>query len=200
MMMGFLSVLIFILVGCGPDFKGTYEDPGLNQEMVDDRWNEQDGRETSEKLIKSMISKPWLSQFQQGHGQQKPAVIVNQIRNRTLEHIDTNALSEFIRDELINSQKIRFVNAQGRDEILGEIRYQSDSGMVSSETAKKTGKQIGADFFLSGAISSQVHTQEGVKTVSYQINLILTNLETAEIVWSEKHIVKKRFHRSRFGW
>ena len=53
------------------------------------------------------------------------------------EHIDTKALSEYITDELINSGKVRFVDAANREKILNEIQYQNESGMVSEKTAKR---------------------------------------------------------------
>ena len=122
-------------------------------------------------------------------------MIVDEVENRTDEHIDTKALTEFIRDELINSGKIRFLNESRRKKILEEIKYQN-SGAVSESTRKKAGRQIGAAFMLGGAISSSVHSQGGLKTVTYQTNLTLTNLETSEIEWSEKKRIKKRFKRS----
>ena len=70
----------------------------------------------------------------------------------------------------------------------------------SSPFLEKKGNQIGADYMLAGAISSQIHTQGGIKTVSYQTQLKLINLETAEIQWTEKHDVKKKFKRSGAGW
>lgn len=186
-------------IACTPSFEGEYADPaGL--EVVDDRWNETDARKTSEILIGSMLKKPWLENFKASQGGQKPMLIVDDIENRTDEHIDTKAIGEALQDELINSGMIRFVDAGAREKILKEIKYQNDSGMVSQNTAKAKGKQIGADFFVSGGISSQVHTQGGYKTVTYQTIVKLTNLETAEIVWSQKYDIKKRFKRSGAGW
>lgn len=179
---------------CSPSFEGTYSDPA-KAEIVDDKWNETDARKTSEVLIASALSKPWLTVFVTKHSNKKPVVIVDDVENRTDEHIDTKALTEFIRDELINSGKVSFVNEARRQKILEEIKYQN-SGAVAEASKKKTGKQTGADFMLGGAISSSVHTQDGLKTVTYQTNLILTNLETAEIEWSEKHLIKKRFNKS----
>ena len=138
--------------------KGSYNDPA-ESEIVDDRWNETDARKTSEAIISQMLSKPWLQEFKRAK-RKKPVVIVADVENRTDEHIDTKALTEFIRDELINSGKVRFLNNQQRDKILAEIKYQN-SGMVESKSRKKAGRQIGADFMLSGAISSSVHTRMG---------------------------------------
>jgi PBP1b-binding outer membrane lipoprotein LpoB len=65
---------------------------------------------------------------------------------------------------------------------------------------KKSGNQIGADFMLAGGISSSVHQMDSLKTVSYQTTLTLSDLESSEIVWSNKFEIKKRFKRSGAGW
>ena len=193
----FAVVSVLFLTSCSSSMKGSYNDPA-NSEIVDDRWNETDARKTSEAIISQMLTKPWLKDFKKAT-RKKPVVIVADIENRTDEHIDTKALTEFIRDELINSGKVRFLNNQQRDKLLAEIKYQN-SGMVEAKTRKKAGRQIGADFMLSGSISSSVHTRDGLKTVTYQTALTLTNLETSEISWSGKKLIKKRFERSSFGW
>lgn len=186
------------MFGCSPSFEGEYADPS-RAEIVDDRWNETDARKTAETLINSVLGKPWLKEYSSSHKGQKPVVIVDDVENRTDEHIDTKALSEFVRNDLINSGKVRFVDAAKRQKILDELKFQQ-SGAVSGKTAKKVGEQIGADFYMSGAISSSVHSMDGLKTVTYQTNLILTNIETSEIEWSEKYDIKKRFKRSGSGW
>ncbi len=189
---------VLLSVGCTKDFEGSYDDP-LKEEIVDDRWNETDARKTAQHLISSCLKKPWLSSFRRKEQGERPVVLVDEVGNSTDEHIDVKALTDFIRDELINSGKIRFVNKARRQAILDELKYQG-SGAVSEKSAKQYGRQTGADFMLGGTITSYVHTQKGLKTVTYQTNLILTNLETSEIEWSEKYQIKKRFNRSSANW
>ncbi|MBI2602612.1 MAG: penicillin-binding protein activator LpoB [Deltaproteobacteria bacterium] len=203
--MKFRSILISSVMGlpaffsaCDPAFQAEYSNPDA-VEIVDDRWNETDARKTAEILISSMLSKPWLNEFNRAHGQ-KPILIVDDIENSTAEHIDTKAIGEALLHELINSGQIRFVDASRRDKILKEVKYQQESGMVAEASRKKTGRQMGADFLMGGGISTQVHMQGGLKTVSYTTFLKLTNLETAEVVWTEKYDIKKRFKRSGAGW
>lgn len=193
----FLLAAGYATVSCSPSFEGEYSDP-TRAEIVDDKWNETDARKTAETMIKGVLGRPWLKDFTHKH-KGKPVVFVDDVENRTDEHIDTKALTEFIRNELINSGKVKFVDAARRQKILDEIKYQN-SGAVSGETAKKAGRQTGADYLMAGAISSSVHTMEGAKTVTYQTNLILTNLETSEIEWTDKYEIKKRFRRSGAGW
>lgn len=193
--LGFMGILGN---SCTDSFQGEYVDPNT-REIVDDKWNESDSKKSAEEMIKSMLGKPWLEQFKKKHNGQAPVVIVDDVENRTDEHIDWKTLTEFIQDELINSGRVRFVNKDKRKQILDEVKYQN-SGEVRQDSAKKRGAQTGADFFLGGAISSSVHTQKGLKTVHYQVNLTLTDLESAEIIWSEKNLIKKRFNRSGASW
>ncbi len=193
----FQAIALGLSLGaCSPDFEGTYNDPA-QAEIVDDKWNETDARKTATSMIQQVLSKPWLAVYEE-RKKQKPVVIVDDVANRTDEHIDTKALTEFIQDELINSGKVRFLNAEKRKQILDEIKYQN-SGTTAEGSKKKLGNQIGADFMLSGAISSSVHSQGGLKTVTYQTALNLTDLNTTEMTWSGKELIKKRFKRSSAG-
>jgi uncharacterized protein (TIGR02722 family) len=186
------------LTACTPKFEGEYADPA-KAEIIDDKWNETDARKTAEHMIKGMLEKPWLQTFKKAHGGAKPVVIVADVENRTDEHLDVKQLTDYIQDELINSGQVRFVNKEQRQKLLDEIQYQQ-SGHVNKSTAKKDSKQIGADYVLSGNITSSPHTQDNIKTVTYQTNLTLTNIETFEFEWSTKYEIKKRFKRSGAGW
>jgi len=195
----FFPFVMLGVIGCTPAFEGEYSDPN-SVEIIDDRWNDTDARKTSEILIRSMLEKPWIAEFKGQHKGERPVVVVADIANRTDEHIETKAIGDGIRDELINSGKIRFIDGDRRKQILEEMRYQNDSGMVSKSSAKKKGNQIGADYMLSGTLTSLVNEEKGRKNVVYQTVLQLTDLETSEMVWSQKYVVKKRFKRSGVGF
>ena len=188
------------LVGsaCTPSFEGEYTDPGKT-EIIDDRWNETDAHKTAEHMIKGLLEKPWLQDFKGRHAGNKPIVLVTDVENRTDEHLDVKQLTDYIQDELINSGKVRFVNKDSRQKLLDEIKFHQ-SGAVAKGTAKQTGRVVGADYFLTGNVTSNVHQMNERKTVTYQTNLTLTNIETQEIEWSTKYEIKKSFKRSGSGW
>lgn len=193
-----LSVLSLYALGC-TSFQGQYSDPD-EVEIIDDRWNETDARKTAAHLVDAMINKPWIIEYSASHNKQRPILVLADVENRTDEHLDVRALTDYITDELVNTGKVRFVNAQAREKINQELNYQHSSGRVDPAKAVAIGKQIGAQFLIMGAISSQVHTQKGIKTVSYQTVLNLTNVETSELEWSDKYIVKKKFKKSGASW
>lgn len=195
---GAFLVAATVVAACSPGFEGEYSDPA-KAEIVDDKWNETDARKTAEHMIRGMVEKPWLESYKKANKGEKPVVIVDDVENRTDEHLDVKALTDFIQDELINSGKVRFVNKAQRQKMLDELKFQH-SGAVNKDTAKKQGRHIGANYMLTGNVSSSVHQMDELKTVTYQTNLTLTNIETGEYEWSTKYEIKKRFRRSGAGW
>ncbi len=56
---------------------------------------------------------------------------------------------------------------------------------------KSFGMENGADYILQGSINSIVDAYKRKKSVTYQVNLELTNIETNDVVWiGEKKIAK----------
>ena len=194
---GLSLVGLTMLGACSPGFEGEYSDPA-KAEIVDDKWNETDARKTAESMVKGMLNKPWLDSFKKKNDK-RPVVIVADIQNATDEHLNTKALTDAIQDELINSGKVRFVAKAMRQQLLDELDYQQQGG-VSRSTKKRQGRQTGADYMLTGEVSSSVHAMDGLKTVTYQTVLTLTNIETFEKEWSNRYNIKKRFKRSGAGW
>lgn len=190
MSISFLALTFLVSCATGG---GVYRDP-MEEQILGDKWNNTDANKTAKHMVKSMIEAAWLTNFLKDQGE-KPVVIVDLVENRTDEHIDVQALTDAIRSELINSQKVRFVNAKRRQKILDELRYQNESGNVKQSSRTKRGQQTGADYLLGGALSNIVAVKGDDKTVTYQTSLTLTNLETAEIEWNGFHKIKKAFRR-----
>lgn len=199
------SSIGFIVLGavtaissCAPRMQGEYSDP-KKVEIIDDKFNESDVQSLMNVMITSALGRPWYEQFKKGSGGKQPIVIVQDIENRTDEHIDTKALTEIMESELVNSGKVRFLEKARRDQIMDELQFQN-SGAVSNASKKKTGNMTGADFLLAGSISSQIHANGNVKTTSYMLQMKLINIETSEIQWTDKHDIKKKFIRSGAKW
>ncbi|WP_186645927.1 penicillin-binding protein activator LpoB [Fluviispira vulneris] len=188
------------LVGC-TSFQGDYGDPDQAQ-ILDDKWNPTDATVTVKKMVKDMTAAPWILNWREDMKKKstdRPFVLVDDMENRTSEVIDTKALFEDLRSQILNDGKVRFLDGDLRKKILDEYKYQQ-SGVVRKGGVKGPGNQHGADFFLSGAISSIVSQQGGKSSVQYQIEMKLTNISTGELVWSGIEKIRKNFKRSSIGW
>tara|TARA_B100000965_G_scaffold78597_1_gene62507 strand:- start:326 stop:919 length:594 start_codon:yes stop_codon:yes gene_type:complete len=153
------------------------------------RWNETDSRLVAEEMVSDMLARPWLEEFEKGTGR-RPVVIVGLVRNKSHEHIATETYIKDIEKSILNSGKVRLVQAgDAREELRKERADQNE--FASKETAARWGKELGADFMLQGVVNSIVDSNNKMKVVYYQTDLELTNLETNEKVWIGDKKIKK---------
>lgn len=172
--------------------KGTYEDPQTIA-LLDDRFSENDLQLIARTMVNSLSASPLIA-----GSAAPPAVIIGKMRNRTTEHIDMGALSDRIRTALIQTGKFRFVDAENRGDIAEEYEYQR-SGYVDPRQAKGPGGQTGADYLLTGTLTSNVQEVGRDKLVYYKATFQLTGLLTSEIVWSEEKEIRKAYKKRSIG-
>ncbi|MBN1185901.1 MAG: penicillin-binding protein activator LpoB [Bacteroidales bacterium] len=154
------------------------------------RWNDTDSKLAADELTEQVLGEKWIARFEQSHGGKEPVVIVGLIKNKSHEHIDAETFIKDIEKAIIRNGSVRLVQAgDKREELRGERADQQD--FASPETAKRWGKELGADFMMQGTINSIVDEYNREKVVYYQIDLELTDLETNEIVWLGDKKIKK---------
>lgn len=189
-------LLTIILSSCGSSRQVSRVDA---RETIDltGNWNDTDSRLVAEEMVEDVIRRNWLSDFQVANGK-KPVVIVGEIRNKSSEHINVETFIKDIEKELINSGKIRFVaSAEEREQIREERKDQGD--FASDESMKKFYKELGADFLMSGVISSINDKYDGEEVKYYQVDLQLINIETNEKVWIGDKKIKKFISTSGYS-
>lgn len=153
------------------------------------RWNDTDSRLVAEEMIKDALNRPWRSEFH-AKNNKRPVVIVGIIQNKSHEHIAAETFIKDIEREFINTATVRVVqNAEFREKMREERDDQQT--FASPETQKRFGRELGADFMMFGTINSIVDQYGRQKTVTYQINLELADMETNEIVWIGDKKIKK---------
>ena len=183
---GLAAILIFS--NCGPSRKVERMDPNTATD-ISGRWNDTDAKLVADEMIKDVLDRPWRTNFEMKNGK-KPVVIIGQVRNKTSEHIDAGFFIKSMERTFINSGTVSVVQSgEERNEVREERNDQQT--FSSEETRKKWGKEKGADFMLNGVIMSVVDQYKKQKTVKYQVNLELTNLETNEKVWIGEKEIKK---------
>lgn len=154
------------------------------------RWNETDSRLTAEEITKELMEHAWYSTYASENTGKKPVIIVGLITNKSHEHIPTETFSKDIEKEIINSGRMKLVQAGNmREEIRAERADQQN--YASQSTMKKFGLENGADFMLQGTINSIVDQYSKEKTIYYQVNLELTNIQTNDKVWIGDKKIKK---------
>lgn len=183
-----LSTLFSIIILSSCARKVTRIDPAETPD-ISGSWNNTDSRLSAEELTKQILSEKWLSEYSSAKGR-KPVVIVGMVTNKSHEHIEAETFMKDLERSFITTSKVGLVQSgKKREEMRAEKADMQSNASVS--TMKKFGLEKGADFILQGSINSIVDAFKRKKTVTYQINLELTNIETNEVVWiGDKKIAK----------
>ena len=182
----FFAFLLLGITSCSR--KVTRIDP-VDTPDISGKWNNTDSRLTADEMISQSLSGAWLNNFNQAKGK-RPVVIVGMVTNKSHEHIEAETFMKDLERSFINTTKVGLVQSgKKREEMRAEKGDQQTN--ASQSTMKKFGLENGADFILQGSINSIVDAYKKKKTVTYQVNLELTNIETNEVVWiGDKKISK----------
>jgi len=180
----FLTVLM--LGGCSRTVKRI--DPSTQTDLSG-RWNDTDSRLTANAMIEQMFGNRWAVAFEQQH-RKRPVIIVGLVNNKSHEHINTETFIRDLERAILNDGSIRLVEAGAHREALRRERADQQE-FASAETAKRWGRELGADFMLQGSVNSIVDGYKRNQAVYYQVDLMLTNLETNERVWMGNKEIKK---------
>lgn len=189
-----LALSFLAITNCGPKafVKGQYDD--VNREnLLNDQWSETDMQKAVQDLVSSLMQAPSITQ-----AKKMPVVMVTNLQNKTSEHIDTQSIMDMVRVELMKSGKVGFIDKEARQDISDEYNYQN-SGMVTEESKKGPGGQIGADYIINGRLDSIVQEVGKDKSVYYKLTLNLTNLKSSMITWTDQKQIRKTFKKKSIG-
>lgn len=191
----FALLVVPFVFGCSPSIKRV--ETNLVKD-VGGGWNDTDAQMVAAEMINDCLNAGWYNKTLLKLGKE-PVVIVGTVSNNSMEHINTDVFVEGIQRALINSGKVEFVASKSE---RGEVRTErlEQDEFASEETRKAFGKEIGADFMLSGTLNSVVDKSGKKALVFYQVNMKLINLETNQIVWNGQKQIKKYVKRSKVAW
>jgi len=183
--------LVLLAGACGREVTRT--DPDTVTDLSG-YWNETDARMVADSMVGQCLGGTWLARFDGGvEGSGRPAmptVVVGGIYNESSEHINTGIFMSEIERALLESGLVQIAaGGQGRDEIRSE---RSDQQIFASEaTAAEFGNEVGADFVMTGNLGSIVDEEGDTRTIYYQVNLELIDVESALKVWMGSTEIKK---------
>lgn len=189
-----LAAGVFGLDGCASQVQ--YGD-ATAVETVNTDFGSTDLQMIAEKMVDDLLASPAMAEIAP-HGT-RPILFVDTIKNKTLEHIDTESITDTISTKLLNSGRFRFVDRTKVDAIAKELDYQANSGMVDETKSVKMGRQLGAQYMLYGNFSSIVKTAGSTKDVYYKFTMKLTNLESGLVEFQAEKEIRKTRRKALFG-
>jgi uncharacterized protein (TIGR02722 family) len=192
--------LSLIATSCG-SFKAERVDANTSDEKglaITDNWMSADTTQAISDVIKQMKAHPGFSKMKARFG--TPKVFVADVQNQTSEaYFPIGDLNDELLNELSMSGEFELVDNQARERILKEVTYQND-GMVDPATAKKIGKQTGADIMIFGNVYMKPEKRDGKTIKEYSVNMRMTDIEKATEVLRTRTKVFKYSEKSKVGW
>jgi uncharacterized protein (TIGR02722 family) len=175
-------------------------DPDTEQHY-DASYDFSDKKQIVRALTESLLSSPNITT----ETANKPVIIVYGVDNETSEHINTGGITDDIRLSLIKSGEYRFLNRKQRANLQQETDFQY-AGYVPPEQRVIEGRQLGANYILSGTLRSIKKKQpkqwrlNRKELVYYSMNLELTDLQSGEISWADNVEIAREASRPIIGW
>jgi hypothetical protein len=157
-------------------------------------WNDTDSQMVSSDMIKDAMSFPWVDDYTRKAGK-KPVVVAFAVKNRTSEHINTQTFMKDLERSFLRSGRVGVVADRDQRAELRDERADQQGGFTANPS--KVGKEVGADFVLTGVINSISDRQGKSEVVFYQTNLELVSVETNEKVWIGENKIKKLIDRAK---
>ncbi len=189
----FIIAVAIGLAGC--QSRVQYGD-ATEVETVNENFGSTDLQAITAKMVDSMLTFPPVVAMT---ANDRPIIFVDNIKNKTSEHIDTESVTDSISNKLLRSGKFRFIDMTKVDSVRKQLDYQNNSGMVDPSTAINFGRQIGAQFMLYGNLSSIVKQDGSTTDVYYKMTMRLMDLETGLIEWSDEKEIRKTRSKSFLG-
>jgi uncharacterized protein (TIGR02722 family) len=172
--------VLFLLSACGTTNVKRVESG--TQKDLSGYWNAVDVKIVCETLINDCLSSQRVNQEITARRNKTPVVIVGRFKNASDEHIDTEIISSTMENVIFNSGKLDFVaGGDTRNDL--RIERQEQQGNASEETTAALGKEIGADFMLTGSVRTIVDRDGNRSVRTYYVTAELTNIETNARMW-----------------
>jgi uncharacterized protein (TIGR02722 family) len=178
--------MVLALTGCA-EKKVSRVDSG-QQIDLSGKWNDTDSQLVSKESIDDAMSFPWVANFQKQKNR-NPVVVAFGVKNRTSELINTQTFMKDLERSFLRSGKVDIVADRDQRAELREERGDQQSGFTANPA--KIGKEVGADFVLTGTLNDIRDRDGEQELVFYQANLELVNVETNQKVWIGDKKIKK---------
>jgi len=180
-----VSGLLAVSTGCSSTVK--YGDPTSAKPISTD-FGSNDLQQTVNTMVNSMLTFPPIVEMT---ANRRPIMEVARVNNKTMQHIDTQSITDSIRTRLIRSGKFRFTDRSTDAQTIKEIKEQQESGLNDQNNAVQFGQQASAEFLLVANISEIKQKADGVIDVYYKVTMSLKNLKTGILEWSDEQEIRK---------
>ena len=118
------------------------------------------------------------------------------MRNETSEHIDASldTLLSKIETDLVNELAVDVVSHENQPDLIAEVKRQQSSAYDPTRLAKY-GRQLGAQYFVTGKIYDVTEYAGDERRVQYSMFMQVIEVETGRVAFQNESNITKAFMR-----
>ena len=181
-----LTLVIFLMMITGCSTKINY----VSSESID-TITLGFGLSDLKKIANEMVADLKLFSPFERFAKERPILFVSKIKNKTSEHIDTRSITDSITSSLLRTGLFRFTDTSDQRDIIEQLDFQKNSGLVNQKSAVKQGNQTAAQYMMAGSISSIRKRNNDTASMYYKFTLRIVNIETGLLEWSNEKEIRK---------
>lgn len=168
-----------LLTGCATTI--DYGDPTSSKPLSTD-FGSSDLQQIATSMVDSMLATAPLP----ADGR-RPVLIIDPVKNKTMQHIDTESITDSIRTRLIRSGRFTFQDRTTEASLQQELAYQKHA----AANPVQEGQQVAAEYMLTANLSEIEQKFGRVTDVYYKFTLNLRNLRTGTLDWADEKEIRK---------
>ena len=129
----------------------------------------------------------------------RPVLDIAPMKNRSGEtSLNMSSITDSVRMRLIRSRLFRFVDRSTAGADIKIMDEQAQLGLTDSRKAIKPGKQLAAEMYLTGTLYEMYNQMDRNTDRYYKFSMILKDLSSGEIIWTDEQEIRKVATRSVF--
>ncbi len=177
-----VSSLVLLFAGCVASTNRV--DVTADEPFSDTQTGSKDLLAVAQNMSRSMIQLPQIA-----NAKTPPRIAFADVKNETNEIINKNLFIEKMRTLLLKnaSGKMVFLDRELSEQIAKEREAKRKGEITSSGSKMKSG----ADYFLTGKLSSIDKVAGGTRSTYTRYAFRLTDAESTDILWEDEYEVKK---------
>ena len=183
------AALAAMLAGCATTVE--YGDATSSKPISTD-FGSSDLQQIAATMVDSMLADDVLQDISAGG---PPLLIVDKVKNKTMQHIDTESVTDSIRTKLIRSRKFSFQDRTTEAALSEELAYQQ----AAAKDPIAAGQQDAPRYMLTSNLTEIEQEQGRLKDVYYKFTMNLRDLKSGRLIWADEKEIRKQKTRSVFG-
>lgn len=188
-MIGWMVLLVLLATGCTTTVE--YGD-ATSSKPISTGFGSSDLQQIAAKMVDSLLEDDVIAEISTDG---PPLLVVDQVKNKTMQHIDTESITDSIRTKLIRSRKFSFQDRTTEQALTEELAYQQ----VAAKDPIASGQQDAPRYMLTSNLSEINQKAGRVDDVYYKFTMSLRDLKSGRLVWADEKEIRKTKTRSWFG-